>query len=85
VVAKKKQVKRPSPGVGGVLMKHKRGRLGWSLDDLAHHSGLPKESLYKIEMGYRSCMRRATALVLAQTFTEHEEPTTADQLRGDAK
>jgi hypothetical protein len=84
-VAKKKQVKRPSPGVGGVLMKHKRERLGWSLDDLAHHSGIPSPSLYKHERGYRLKMRHAMALVLSRLFTEHGEPTTADQLRGDAK
>jgi predicted transcriptional regulator len=81
----KAQKNRPTIGVGGVLMKHKRERLGWSLGDLEHFSGLPKESLYKLEMGYRSTMRRATALVLSRIFSEHGEPTTADQLRGDAK
>jgi transcriptional regulator with XRE-family HTH domain len=79
---KKKKVVR-TPGVGGMLVRSARLRVGWSADDLAHHSGVSSSAIEKLEGGHRERMHRSTARLLAGAFTSAGVPLTEKQLRGE--
>lgn len=53
------------PSSVGQLLRHFRGRSGWTQEQLAEQAGLPRDTICKIEQGARSAPRCHTIHKLA--------------------
>jgi hypothetical protein len=80
-VARTKEPLTPSPA-GLVILQAKR-QLGWTLETMAHRSGVPWRTLYNHETGRRRSMLGGNASRLAKALTKAGVPVTEEQLRGD--